>query len=356
MRYPEPRLALDMTTFNRRVRLPQAAIGQVTATDGQRVDIRDVVVRGFVPSQHIIIEAARILRLRDPDSLPLFMLAELRSRVKAQDPIAGRDAKRGRRVFAPVDGMVVYVGGGRIIMQVMPEILNLDAGVRGRVVEVEPGRGVTIQATGALIQGVWGNGRSVIAIMRMEPKEGIENIALNQLDTTYKNEIIVTMRPLTQDGLRVAEIRSFAGIIAPSINANLLEYASQAQRAILLTEGFGQIRMSSAIATLLQEFDSFQMTLDAYQPQRWEERRPEIVVNRASSTAPAPAELNIRLQRGIRVRITRDPYAGLFGKVADIPRLPIALDNGLRVPGAMIELINGDTVAVPLANLEIAGR
>jgi len=56
------------------------------------------------------------------------------------------------------------------------------------------------------------------------------------------------------------------------------------------------------------------------------------------------------------VRMIREPYMGQTGIILDLPKAPVLLDNGLRVPCAQVELVAGDKLFVPLANLEVLGR
>jgi hypothetical protein len=56
------------------------------------------------------------------------------------------------------------------------------------------------------------------------------------------------------------------------------------------------------------------------------------------------------------VRLTRSPHIGSIGKIADLPKTPQMLDNGLRVPCAQVDLVTGERVMAPLANLEVFGK
>lgn len=353
--YPEQRFVSSWARIQREALLPEDAIGRVRAEVGQRVDIRDKVARGLIPSRHVIIEAAQALRLRRPEQLEELMLVEINTRVRKDDVLAGKNPERGRRVFAPVGGLVVFVGEGRIIMQENPQIIDLEAGVRGRITNVYPGRGVSIQATGAVVQGVWGNGKTALATLRLEPDGGIEAMSRDSLEQTYRNEVVVTNKPLSNEMLAVAAIRKFAGLIAPSMEASFLTTALEADYAILLTGGFGSTNMTSAVYNVLQQFEGNQCTLDAYQPLRWEPRRPEVVINRPPAGARDERSNDVALREGLQVRITRAPYAGLTGTVVDLPTTPVLLENSLRVRCARIELLPGEFVDVPLANLELAG-
>lgn len=354
--YPKHSLSSALTRIRRVVRLPDAASGGVTVLEGQAVDIRDRVARGVMSSQVLLIDAAHELRLSDPKNLKNFMLVKERQAVQEKDAIAGKDAKRGRRVFAPANGYVVGLDKGRILFALMPERLELDAGVRGTVAEIANGREVTIEAQGALVQGAWGNGKNLIAIMRFEPVGGILRISRDALDTAYKNEIIVTPQPITEDVLDLADVRTFGAIIAPSMSSSLLERVQQSTVGIFLTEGFGEARMNTTTQELLKEFDGYQATLDAHKPERLDARRPELVINRSGMEEVREQSAFKRLQRGDVVRVCCAPYFGILAKVLEVPRQPQALPSGLRVLCAKVEMShNGTQVAIPLQSLEWIG-
>jgi len=353
--YPDQRYLTKLATIHREVLLPENALGSVQVSEGKRVDVRDKLARGLIPQRHIIIDAAAELGLRNRASLSTMMLVKYNQRVEAGAAIAGKQANRGRRVFAPFDGLVVGVEDGRIIYQEMPEILTLEAGLRGRVVRVYPGRGFAVEAVGAIVQGIWGNDKRLIATLRMEPPGGIESLAGDTLDFTYKGAVIVTTHPLRETAIQVAEEQNIVGLIAPSLDASLIQPALETDVLILITEGFGNIRMGGEVISLLKEFEGSQVTIDAYLPKGWEPRRPEVMMNQSAEETPPPFNFMLALQIGMQVRISREPYLGQTGRVMELPESPILLENGLRVPGARVELITGDMVNVPLANLELIG-
>lgn len=354
--YPDQRIVSRLSTIHREALLPEGAIGAVRTTEGARVDVRDVVANGAIPARHIIIDAARTLGVRDPNAIKRLLLVKANQVVDEQTPIAGKNKSRGKRVFAPVRGIVVGVDEGRIIMQHVPEIINIEAGVRGRILQVYPNRGVAVEAVGAIVQGVWGNGRSVIATLRMEPDKNFRKVIEESVDLTYKGSIIVTFNSLTAEILELVYEGNIAGIIAPSMPADLQDDVMNSNIAVMLTEGFGNARMNGEIHALLKEYEGYQVALDADLPGRWKARRPEAVINRVSDERPAGLNLNATLKVGTRVRITRQPYIGQIAEIAELPDQPLILANGLRVPSARVELISGETVNIPLANLELAGR
>ncbi len=354
--YPKHSITNALARIKRIVRLPDAASGGVIVLEGQTVDIRDRVARGVLPSRVLILDAAHELRLNNPQMLKNFLLVKERQAVQEKDPIAGKDAKRGRRVFAPANGYVAGVDGGRILFALLPERVELDAGVRGTVAEVNNNREVVIEARGALVQGVWGSGKNLIAIMRYEPVGGILRISRDALDTAYKNEIVVTSQPITAEVLDLAEIRTFGAIVAPSMSAALIERVLAGTVGVFLTEGFGSARMNPSAQELLKEFDGYQVTLDAHLPARLDVRRPELVINRSGTDELREFSPFKRLARGDTVRVCCAPYMGILAKVLEVPRAPQTLPNGLSVPCAKIELShNGNQVMMPQHCLEWIG-
>lgn len=356
MTYPEQRLISRAMRLRRKVMLPEEAIGQIEVKPNQQVDIRDQVARGIIPANYHVIEAQQILRLRKPEQLEELMLKNVRDRVQSGDVIAGKDPERGRRVLSPVRGIIAFAGDGRIVVQEAPQVISLEAGVSGRVIQVIRRRGVIIQSSGALIQGVWGNGRDVVAVLRLAPDAGMETIPEDTLDTTYKGEIVVTRHPLTEAALRIAEIRGFDGIVAPSMSADLLEQVEALEIPVMLTAGFGNILMSSSTLAIFSELDGRQAALDATDIGRYGGRRPQVVINRPVKDDEISAESGqIALRKGLRVRITREPYFGTIGTVVDLPQKPQRLANGLVVPCALVDVLEAQPVAIPLVNIELAG-
>src|SRR5689334_18535275 len=102
MVFPAQRHAIDVSLIQREYLLPEGAIGSVETQLGQRVDLRDVVARGTIPSRHVILDVAKFFSLRNPEAASYLMLVEQGSAVEAGQPLAGKTPDRGKRLFAPV--------------------------------------------------------------------------------------------------------------------------------------------------------------------------------------------------------------------------------------------------------------
>lgn len=359
MYYAEQRHSVAWATIRRERLLPDGSIGDVEARSGQYLNLRDIVARGSVPSRFVFVKADRFFRLRRPEDLARLILVEVGQTVEAGQALAGKDAARGKRLLSPVTGVIMYIGQGHLIIQESPEEVELEAGLVGQVVAVRAGRGVVIEAFGALVQGVWGNDHRLIGPLRLEPEDGLESIYEgDSLERQYAGSIVLTRRSLKAFSLDVLANQTIGGVIAPSMDPALHDRALELPTAILLTEGFGDMRMSAQIFNLLEGFNGRQTTLDAITPGRWESRRPEVFVNlppRSGERPPDPASSQ-PLQVGMSVRLTRAPRMGMVGQIVNLPKTPQLLENGLRVPCAQVDLITGDSVLTPLANLEVFGK
>jgi hypothetical protein len=87
-------------------------------------------------------------------------------------------------------------------------------------------------------------------------------------------------------------------------------------------------------------------------------RRPEVIINVPLHPQERPSAplTNVSLQQGMQVRVIHGGGAVTFGEVIGLPKTPVLLDNGLRVQCAQVEMVTGEKLMVPLANIEVPGR
>ncbi len=357
--YPEQRYMLPKATVQRAVLLPEGVLGTVAVREGQSVEMNTVIARGRLPAYHHIVDAAEDLRLKDPDDLNVFLLAQRGERVSAGDAIAGRNPRRGRRAFSPADGIIAGVTDGRIIVREFAAGVEVVAGMRGFVVSIRPRRGAVIQTTGAVLQGIWGNGQRAVGAIRLEPEDGLDFIQGDDINLQWRGSIVITQQPLTELGLQVMDEQDIAGVIAPSMDATLLDSVLTYNRAVMLTEGFGQARMSVPTFNFLEQTvtdnPNIRGSLDAVLPGMAQARRPELLMNvqlNRGEEPPAPRSIR-RLQPGMAVRVTRPPFAGQTGRVDTVLDAPAMLPGGLNVPAATVTLTSGETATIPIVNLEL---
>jgi hypothetical protein len=355
--FPEQRHLLQQATFRRDRLLPNEASGVLEIGRGDRVDLRTVVARGEATAPYTILDVVKALKLRSVDDVEKVLKVGVGDTVTQNEMLASKDKRNRKGLRSPIDGTVAYISAGRIILRAHSDPMQVEAGMTGQVVEIRRGRGALIEGLGAVMQGVWGNGKRGIGIIRLEPEDGLEHIYGSEFESPFRGAIVVTKRSLRRTSLDVMADQGLAGIIAPSIEPELVQAALESPRAILLTEGFGQQRMGGAVYQFLVGLQGQQATIDGVLPGVLEARRPEVIVKVPINPGERPpaARIDTVLQRNMQVRLTRGDFAGNMGEVVDLPQNTVLLENGLRVFCAQVKLLTGETVNVPLENLEVFG-
>jgi len=113
--------------------------------------------------------------------------------------------------------------------------------------------------------------------------------------------------------------------------------------------------MNSAAFRLLTTNDRREVTVNAEHFDRYYGSRPEVIIPLPVSTEPPEPNSYEPFSVGQTVRLRRPPGAGMIGTLSSLPPGLSTLPSGLRAPAGEVKLENGETVLVPLVNLEVVG-
>ncbi|HET6846779.1 MAG TPA: hypothetical protein VFH29_08080 [Anaerolineales bacterium] len=343
---------LPLTTIVRERRLPIPGIVRVRA--GQRVHAGDVVADAAWAREHIFIDVARLLGLSAAAADRLF-------RVKAGDSVvAGLVVARGggllpKTIRIPRAGKVLAAGAGQILMEAGESRLELRAGIAGMVREVITERGVVIETAGALVQGVWGNGRIDNGVLVSLADRPDAVLTANRIDISMRGSILMAGQIRDAETLRAATEFSVRGVLVGSIFPSLLPIALEARYPIVVTDGFGNLPMNSAAFRLLSTNNKREVTLNAESLDRYSGRRPEVIIPLPAETRPPEPQDIVAFAPGQTIRIRRQPATSLIGTIQSLPTGQSTFPSGLRTAGAEVRLENGQQLLVPLVNLEVVG-
>ncbi len=352
--YPPLTRVLPLTTVRRERLLPIE--GEVLVGMGARVDPTDVVARAEVPGRYHILHVAEALDVA-PDKAEQFIRVRPGHKVKAGQAIAGRRASLGLvplLVRAPADGVVVAVGGGRVLFESVGEPIEVHASLPGTIANVMPKFGVLVETVGALIQGVWGNGNEAFGVLKVVVKGHDEPLRARLIDVASHGAIVVGGSTMDQRALEQALELQVRGVIIGSLDPALVEMASSMPFPIIATEGLGKVSMTPSIFQLLSTNQGREAAISGQVQPRWGAIRPEIVIPLPARSAPPPPTPDTPLQPGMEVRVSRGPRLGAVGTVQSLPPQPMPLETKARVWGAMVAFEDQEAF-VPLFNLEILG-
>lgn len=343
---------LPLTTIVRERRLPVK--GTVRARLDQRVSPGDIVADATWSREHIFIDVARTLGLSAA-------AADRLIRCRAGDNLqAGAIIATGGGLFrktirVPRTGRVVAAGAGQVLMEAGESRLELRAGLAGTVRDIIQDRGVVIQTTGALVQGVWGNGRIDSGVMINLADRSDAVLTPGRLDVSMRGSILVGGQVKEAEVLEVAAEVAVRGLLVGSLFPSLLPAAREVRYPIVVTDGFGALPMNSAAYRLLSTNAKREVTINAEAFDRYTGARPEVIIPLPADTPPPPPRDVEALAPGQPVRIRRQPAAGLMGTIVSLPTGSSAFPSGLRSPGAEVRLENGEQLLIPLVNLEVVG-
>jgi hypothetical protein len=255
-----------------------------------------------------------------------------------------------RLVRAPVAGEVVSVGGGQVMLRTGLRRVEVRAGFNGKVSEVLPEMGVVIETSGALIQGVWGNGQVDSGMLLAVARTPDEELTRPSIDVSMRGAVVLAGHCSNADALRVGAELPLRGLILASMTADLAPLARSLPYPIFVLEGFGKIPMNETAYTLLTTNEKREVSINTvYDPAAGE--RPEVIIplDAVGHTSPE----TIEFAAGQKVRVQGWPYTGRVGTINLVLNGLTALPNGLRVPAADVQLDPETKITVPLANLEV---
>jgi len=340
-------------TAVRRERLMPAG-GRIIARRGQQVNPVDVVAEARARPEHILLDISRGLGLTANEA-DHHIQRRAGDEVGEGDVIAGPVGIARRVVRAPRAGTVVVAGGGQVLLELEGVYSELKAGYTGVVADLISDRGVIIEAVGSLIQGVWGNGKINFGLLNPLPRTPDEVVTPAMMDISLRGSVVMAGCCDDERVLISAEELPIRGMILACMDSSLVSAAMNVSYPILLIEGFGNLPMNQDAFAILTSSKMREVSVNAETWNRMTNTRPEAVIALPDGVTPQVAIESAAFAVGQTVRVISPPYKGMIGTLTNLlPGLSV-LPSGLRAQTAGVRLSNGDTVQVPLANLEIIG-
>jgi hypothetical protein len=328
--------------------------GKVLMHVNQRVNPTDVVAETTYAREHVLLDVARIFGISAGEADKLIRIKE-GDRLEKGALIAEQPGLFSNTIKAPRAGRVMVCGSGQVLMEVGDARIELRAGLPGVVTQIIPDKGVVIRTAGALIQGVWGNGRIDNGLMVSLLEKPDDVLSADRLDVSLRGSVILGGHVRDLETLKAAAELPVRGLILSSLLSPLIVSAYQMRYPIIVMDGFGAMPMNSAAFRLLTTNNKREVTVNAEHFDRYNGNRPEVIIPLPVSTEPPEPNSFETFAAGQTVRLRRPPNAGMVGTISALPTGLSTLPSGLRAPAAEVKLENNETVLVPLVNLEVVG-
>src|SRR5580700_6814724 len=355
-----------------RVRRVLPIAGNVLVKSGDHVDAEQVVAETFMPGDVTPLNLSNILSLA-PAEVKGCLLKVEGDRVEPGEVLA-----RTKGIFGLFKNEYrTKVGGtlesasaitGQVILRGKPIPVQVRAYLTVTVIEVVPNEGVVVEADVSLIQGIFGVGGEAYGPIAMACREPGERLDAAQITSALKGKIVIGGGRMTGDAIHQAVKVGAAAIVSGGIDdqdlKNILGYdlgvavtgSEHIGLTLIITEGFGDIAMAERTFRLLGSRSGAPAAVNGATQIRAGVMRPEIVIPIPNSNHEATideSQIDTMLKVGATVRIIRDPYFGVIGKVANLPSELRTLDSGSRARVLEVSVDSQERFVVPRANVEL---
>ena len=300
--------------------------GEVRKKVGDSVLPDDIVAKTNLPGNVQIIKVASQLNIGPADILEALRVSE-GEQVKKGQLLAQTGGLFGlfkSEIFSPIDGTIESISDvtGQIIMREAPIPVEIDAYTSGIVKDIIPEEGVIIETKAAFIQGIFGIGGEARGILEIIVQDRNDEITPEMLNNSHKGKVIVGGGFIGLQAFKKAISLNISGIVVGGFNyydlKEILGYnlgvaitgSEDINTSLIVTEGYGHIKMSSGTFSLLKENERNFCSVNGATQIRAGVIRPEIVipVKEESLKSVKESKFGKGIVIGSLVRVIRVPF------------------------------------------------
>ncbi len=414
--YPTKQPSIATTTLVRlERRLPLA--GEVTVRRGARVEPDDVVARTLVPGKPMEINVAQELAVSTRAAAKL-LRKKAGEQVAADEVIAGKRGIGAKQVKSPIAAVFTEYdqSRGTVILTPMGEMYELDAHLKGIVMDIFPNQGVSIETPAAIVRGIWGMGGERHGVLKLLVTGNDEELAPELIDAKSTFAVLVGGSFVTAAALRnclanrvrgvivgsmpVEELRAFLlevytpaayaaassvtdwpmgrlgwqfpppplfpdlvpAAVQPSTPTsaallNRLNASAELPFTLIVTEGFGRVPMSERAFELLAAADGQEVAISGMTRLRGGLARPEVIIPLPRSSVQgrdlSSSQQAPTVKVGSIARVLGGVQLGRVGKVSAIPTRPQIMPSGILARALELAFADGSRLLLPQLDVEV---
>lgn len=359
------------TVIRKERRLPLP--GEVLVKEGEKVRGEAIVAQTALPGSVTTVNVCGLLGI-PPEDIKLVMMKKMGDPIEKDEILALTKGFLGlfkSKVLSPVKGTVESCSEitGQVLLREPPQPVQVSAYIDGVVSEVFPSEGVTIETIGSLIQGIFGIGGETRGELFPIANSANDVITESEINQDCKGKILIGGSLVEIGALRKARTIGAKAIIVGGIEDKTIReflgydigVAITGQEncglSIVITEGFGRMRMAQQTFDLLKSLTGKIASVNGATQIRAGVIRPEVIVSLDGLKPDEYQEKDSIQEKGLvigtPVRIIREPYFGLLGKVSDLPVELQTIETESKVRVLEVEFDDGKKVLLPRANVEI---
>jgi len=360
----------NRTVLTRRRVLPLK--GKVLKNLGEAVRRDEVVARADLPGNVEILNVVSRLSI-EPEDVESVMLKKEGDAIQMDEVIAETRGLWGlfkSRINSPITGSVESISKvtGQVLLRHPPNPVQVTGYVSGTVTKVLEGEGVEVETEASFVQGIFGVGGETWGPLRFAVDDPTEVLRPEGITAEFAGAIVVGGSFASHAAIRQAIDVGVKGLIVGGIHdedlRQILGYdlgvaitgAEKIGITLVLSEGFGQIRVSDRTWEALKKREGDIASISGATQIRAGVLRPEIIIpydRRGGPAEKAPAPSASAIDIGSNVRIIRQPHFGRLGVVHGLPSALQKIESETMARVLEVAFADGSVAVVPRANVEL---
>jgi len=344
--------------------------GNVLVKVGDKVKALDLVAETWLPGNIQPLNIANKLGIQ-ATSLTQFLKIKPGDQIKKDQILAETSGLFGlfkTSVKSPIDGEVESISEltGQAMLREPRIPVQIKAFIDGIIVEVRENEGVVIENKSAYVQGIFGVCGETNGVIKVLVKNPADVLTPDLITSECKDKLIVGGALVPLKSIERAKDMGARGIITGGIDdqdiKKLLGYDigvaitghENLGITILVTEGFGNIKMADKTYELLKKFDGHPASMHGKTQIRAGVIRPELIIPLDFTEEELQYQKpgDSILLPGKHIRIIRQPGFGKIGKIISLPEELHRVESETKVRTLIAE-VDGKQVTLPRANVEL---
>tara|TARA_S200000501_G_scaffold60376_1_gene50862 strand:+ start:7085 stop:8212 length:1128 start_codon:yes stop_codon:yes gene_type:complete len=345
--------------------------GELKVREGDAVKADDIVAKTNLPGNVHMVKVANRLNISPTDIIDVLLVKE-GDILNKGDLIAETQGLFGffkSELRSPVSGQIESISDvtGQIVMREEPLPVEVDAYISGTVLDVIQHEGVTIESEAAYVQGIFGIGGEARGNLEVISTSRDNELGIEDINENHSGKIVVGGSFVSLEVYKKALKLKVKGIVVGGFNyfdlEEILGYrlgvaitgTEDLITSLVLTEGYGNIKMSDRTYDLLKAHDGKFVSINGATQIRAGVIRPEIVIPLGDNEMPSDITTKkekLGIESGSLVRVIRAPYFGKIGNVIELPPELQQMESETMVRVAKVN-IDGEDAIIPRSNLEM---
>jgi hypothetical protein len=278
--------------------------GRVLVKTGQKVNAAEIIAETHLPNRHHLLDVRKAFGVNGATADTL-ITRQKGEHLQKGDVVAETGRVFSRVLRTPVDGTIVAISNGQVLIETTDKPLQLLAAMPGVIREVIQERGAVVEVNGVILQGMWGNGRVDFGLLQLHSTNPEAPLTIEEVDPILRGAVLAGGYCGDAQILKTLADSSLRGLILSSLHPDLVDLASGLSFPVIVLEGFSRQPYNPAAFNLLITNEKKDISVNAAVWDQVAGERPEAIIPLPDSGMPSTEYDEVA--PGLTVRIQGKP-------------------------------------------------